>query len=121
MNDQDHTDHLIRAAHVIRHDLGRTDIEFLLVGGGDAYDSLHALRDSLGLRDAVRMTGFLPWPRIVEQLAPADICVQPDLPTDFNRHLTMNKLMEFMALGKATIAYDMTETRFSGGDAVDYI
>jgi glycosyltransferase involved in cell wall biosynthesis len=33
----------------------------------------------------------------------------------------MNKLMEYMALGKATIAYDMPETRRSGGDAVSYV
>jgi glycosyltransferase involved in cell wall biosynthesis len=33
----------------------------------------------------------------------------------------MNKLMEYMALGKPSIAFDMPETRFSGGDAVVYV
>ncbi len=121
MNPQDHLDHLIRAAHVVRHEQGRNDIEFLLIGSGDAWESLRALRDSLGLMEAVRMPGTLPWGEVMEQLGRADICVQPDPPTPFNRHLTMNKLMEYMALGKPAIAYDMPETRFSGGDAVTYI
>ncbi len=121
MNPQDHIDHLIQAAHVVRHDLGRTDIEFLLIGSGDAHAWLRELRDQLWLSDAVQMPGTLPWAEVIERLSAADICVQPDPPTPFNRHLTMNKLMEYMALGKPAIAYDMPETRFSGGDAVTYI
>jgi len=121
MNPQDHIDHLIRAAHILRHEMGRTDIRFLLIGSGDAYDSLRALRDSLGLHDTVEMPGTIEWAEVISGLTRADICVQPDPPTAFNRHLTMNKLMEYMALGKATIAYDMPETRRSGGDAVFYV
>jgi len=121
MNPQDHIDHLLRAAHILRHEMGRTDIRFLLIGSGDAYDSLRALRDSLGLHDAVEMPGTIDWSEVIKGLTRADICVQPDPPTAFNRHLTMNKLMEYMALGKATIAYDMPETRRSGGDAVSYV
>jgi glycosyltransferase involved in cell wall biosynthesis len=121
MNPQDHIDHLIRAAYVIRYEMEREDIEFLLIGSGDAHKSLRTLRDSLGLTDVVHMPGTLAWGDVIEQLGRADICVQPDPPTPFNRHLTMNKLMEYMALGKPAIAYDMPETRFSGGDAVMYI
>lgn len=67
------------------------------------------------------MPGTLPWQEVLATLAAVDICVQPDPPTAFNRHLTMNKLMEYMALSKPAIAYDMPETRFSGGDSVHYI
>ena len=121
MNPQDHIDHLIRAAHVVRHEMNRPDIRFLLIGSGDAYDSLRALRDELGLRDAVDMPGTIPWAQVIEGLSRTDICVQPDPPTAFNQHLTMNKLMEYMALGKATIAYDMPETRRSGGSSISYV
>jgi glycosyltransferase involved in cell wall biosynthesis len=121
MNPQDHVDHLVRAAQIVRGELRRDDIFFLLIGSGDAYESLRTLRDSFDLGSAVEMPGTLPWPEVVAQLGRADLCVQPDPPTRFNRHLTMNKLMEYMALGKAAIAYDMPETRFSGGDAVFYI
>jgi glycosyltransferase involved in cell wall biosynthesis len=121
MNPQDHLDNLLRAAKTVRQDFGRSDIGFLLIGQGDAYSDLLKLRDDLGLTEAVRMTGVLPWKRVLGCLAAVDICVQPDLPTPFNLHLTMNKLMEYMALGKPAIAYDMPETRASGGDAIFYI
>jgi glycosyltransferase involved in cell wall biosynthesis len=121
MNDQDHLDHLLEAARIVRLEAGRRDIAFLLIGSGDAYPKLLRLRDAMGLTDAVHMPGTLPWDEVLAGLSAVDICVQPDPPTAFNRHLTMNKLMEYMALGKATVAYDMPETRFSGGDAVRYV
>jgi glycosyltransferase involved in cell wall biosynthesis len=121
MNDQDHLDHLLEAARIVRLEAGRRDIAFLLIGSGDAYPELLRLRDAMGLTDAVHMPGTLPWDDVLAGLSAVDICVQPDPPTAFNRHLTMNKLMEYMALGKATVAYDMPETRISGGDAVMYV
>jgi glycosyltransferase involved in cell wall biosynthesis len=121
MNPQDHLDHLIAAARIIRMEACREDIEFILIGSGDAYPQLRGLRDSMGLSDCVSMPGTLPWNDVITLLSTADICVQPDPPTLFNRHLTMNKLMEYMALGKAVIAYDMPETRYSGGESVHYI
>jgi glycosyltransferase involved in cell wall biosynthesis len=121
INAQDHVDNLLDAARIIRYEMGRKDIGFILVGSGDAYPALLAQRDAMGLSTCVSMPGSLPWKEVVPKLSAADICVQPDLPTIFNRHLTMNKLMEYMAFGKATAAYDMTETRFSGADTVHYI
>ena len=76
----------------------------------------------LGLEGSDRNAGHCsPGHRCSRTLGGVDICVQPDPPTAFNRHLTMNKLMEYMALGKACIAYDMPETRFSGADAIHYV
>lgn len=121
MNPQDHLDNLLEVARIIRFDLQRDDIGFILIGSGDSYKSLLELRDAMGLRDSVRMPGTLPWQDVVGALSATDICVQPDLPTLFNVHLTMNKLMEYMALGKPTIAYDMTETRFTGADSIAYV
>jgi glycosyltransferase involved in cell wall biosynthesis len=121
MNPQDHLDNLLEAARIIRFEMQRNDIGFVLVGSGDAYPSLLAQRNAAGLQECVDMPGTVPWRTVLATLGAVDICVQPDPPTAFNRHLTMNKLMEYMALSKACIAYDMPETRFSGGDAVRYI
>jgi glycosyltransferase involved in cell wall biosynthesis len=121
MNPQDHLDFLLQAAKIVRDERGRRDIGFVLVGSGDAFPHLLKQRDELGLTEAVRMTGALPWREVLSTLGAADICVQPDPPTLFNQHLTMNKLMEYMALGKAVVAFDMPETRISGGDAVIYV
>lgn len=121
MNPQDHLDNLIEAARIIRYDWARQDIDFVLIGSGDAYPGLVSLRDQLKLSDVIEMPGTLPWEQVIATLQTTDICVQPDPPTVFNRNLTMNKLMEYMALGKAVIAYDMPETKVSGGAAIDYV
>lgn len=121
MNPQDHLDNLIEAARIIRFDMNREDIGFVLIGSGDAHPTLLAQRNAAGLEDAIEMPGTLPWTKVLATLGGVDMCVQPDPPTAFNRHLTMNKLMEYMALGKACIAYDMPETRFSGADTVHYV
>ena len=121
MNPQDRVDNLLEAARIVRQERSRKDIGFVLVGSGDAYQDLLEQRDSMGLSGSVLMPGTIPWRGVLEAFAAVDIAVQPDLPTPFNQHLTMNKLMEYMALGKAVIAYDMPETRVSGGDCIKYL
>ncbi len=121
MNPQDHLENFLEMARIIRFEHQREDIEFVMVGSGDSFPDLQRLRDALGLAQAVRMTGTIPWRQVLATLAAADICIQPDPPTAFNRHLTMNKLMEYMALGKAVVAFDLPETRVSGGDYVEYV
>jgi glycosyltransferase involved in cell wall biosynthesis len=49
-----------------------------------------------------------------------DICVQPDPSSPLNDVSTMNKIMEYMALKKPVVAFDLKETRVSGGDAALY-
>ena len=121
MNEQDHLNVFLEMARYIRYDLGRTDLGFVMIGSGDAFPDLVRLRDALGLQDSVVMTGRLPWAQVLAALAATDICVQPDLPSDFNRKSTMNKLMEYMALGRACVAFDMPETKVSGADTVVYV
>ena len=67
------------------------------------------------------MTGTIPWQQVLRTFAATDICVQPDLPDVLNSKLTMNKLMEYMAFGKPIVAFDMAETRISGGEAGVYV
>ncbi|MEO8603110.1 MAG: glycosyltransferase family 4 protein [bacterium] len=120
MNPQDGVDRFFAVARLIRHKHGRTDIGFVMVGGGDCFADLKRLRGELGLTDAVAMTGRLAWPEVLATLRATDICVQPDPPGRLNDRSTMNKLMDYMALGRAVVAYDLAETRVSGGDAVCY-
>ena len=60
MGPQDGVDIVFRAADVIVHELGRDDIAFTLIGSGDCFDELVALRDELGLDDYVEFTGRAP-------------------------------------------------------------
>jgi glycosyltransferase involved in cell wall biosynthesis len=46
--------------------------------------------------------------------------VNPDRPTAMNDKSTMNKIMEYMALGKPIVQYDLREGRFSAREASLY-
>ena len=121
MNPQDHLEKFMEMARIIRKEKGRTDIGFVMNGAGDSWEGLKQMRDEWGLTDAVLMPGRIPWENVLSNLAATDICVQPDPPTAFNRLLAHNKLMEYMAMGKACVAFDMEETRVSGDDCVVYV
>jgi glycosyltransferase involved in cell wall biosynthesis len=48
------------------------------------------------------------------------VCVNPDRANDMNDKSTMNKILEYMALGKPIVQFDLTEGRFSAGEASLY-
>ncbi len=53
-------------------------------------------------------------------LCTADICVNPDIANEMNDMSTMNKIMEYMALAKPIVQFDLTEGRVSAGRASLY-
>ena len=120
INLQDGVDHLLTAAKQIVLEQGRRDVRFVLVGGGAYQPELVKLSKQMGLDDCVTFTGRLPDHEMLETLCACDICVQPDPYNPLNDASTMNKVMEYMALGKPVIAYDLKETRFSCGNAAIY-
>jgi glycosyltransferase involved in cell wall biosynthesis len=120
MGHHDGIDHLLRAVHHLIHELGRSDVLCLLVGDGDAYAASCALAAELGIEDHVLFTGFVPYERIGELLGACDVCAVPDPSSPYNDRSTMIKVMEYMALAKPVVAYDLPETRVSAGTAAVY-
>jgi len=120
MGPQDGVDYVLRAADVIVHRLHRTDIAFTLIGKGDCYEELVALRDSLGLQGHVEFTGRAPDELVARILSSAEIGLSPDPKNPLNDVSTMNKTMEYMAFGLPTVAFDLHETRVSARDAAVY-
>ncbi|HZL85414.1 MAG TPA: glycosyltransferase family 4 protein [Candidatus Krumholzibacteria bacterium] len=118
---QDGVDLLLRAAHHVVHELGRRDVLFVLVGTGDAWDELRRLHAELDLGNQVVMTGRIPDQPMLEILATAEVCASPDPFNPLNDVSTMTKVMEFMALGKPMVSFDLKEARFSAGDAAVYV
>jgi glycosyltransferase involved in cell wall biosynthesis len=99
---------------------GRKDIHFGLVGGGTSLEELKRLSEELGIDDYVTFTGRVPDAEMLAMLNTADVCVNPDIANDMNDKSTMNKIMEYMALGKPIVQFDLTEGRFSAQDASLY-
>jgi glycosyltransferase involved in cell wall biosynthesis len=102
------------------HGMGRDDIAFTLVGSGDCYDELVALRDELGLEDYVEFTGRVPDDVVAAVLSTADVGLSPDPLNPLNDVSTMNKTLEYMAFELPVVAYDLKETRVSAGPAAVY-
>lgn len=121
MGPQDGVDIVVRAADEVINRAGRSDIAFTLIGSGDCYDDLVALRDELGLADHVEFTGRVPDEVVGEVMSTADIGLSPDPKNPLNDVSTMNKTMEYMAFGLAVVAFDLTETRVSAGEAASYV
>jgi len=120
MGEQEGIDLLLRSVRHIVHDLGRKDIQFGLVGGGTSLEDMKAYAVELGVADYVAFTGRVPDRELLEMLNTADVCVNPDLANEMNDKSTMNKIMEYMALGKPIVQFDLTEGRFSAQDASLY-
>ena len=50
-----------------------------------------------------------------------DLGVSCDQINSYNNHCTMNKVLEYMAFGKAQVMFDLKEGRASAGDAAFYV
>ena len=120
MNPQDGVDYLLMAARHIKDKEKRDDLFFIFVGAGDAHGELIRLCEEWNLTDICRFTGRLPDKKMLATLNACDICVQPDPSNPLNDASTMNKIMEYMALKKPVVAFDLPETRYSGGQAMLY-
>lgn len=119
MGPQDGVDYLLRTAAALQK-RGRNDIAYTLIGSGDSYDDLVRLADELGLGQDVLFTGRIPDDEVEAILSSADVCVGPDPKNPLNDVSTMNKIIEYMALGKPVAAFDLRETRCSAGDGALY-
>jgi glycosyltransferase involved in cell wall biosynthesis len=120
MGRQEGIDYLLRAAAHIVHELHRNDVQFGLVGGGTSLEDMKAYARELRIEEHVTFTGRVPDDVMLEVLNTADVCVNPDVANAMNDKSTMNKIMEYMALGKPIVQFDLTEGRFSAQDASLY-
>jgi glycosyltransferase involved in cell wall biosynthesis len=120
MGPQDGVDIAVRAAGIIVREFGRDDIAFTLIGSGDSYDELVALRDELNLQGHVEFTGRAPDELVTKIMSTASAGLSPDPKNPLNDVSTMNKTMEYMAFELPVVAFDLRETRVSAQDAAVY-
>jgi glycosyltransferase involved in cell wall biosynthesis len=58
----------------------------------------------------VTFHGYRPPEVFVPILAATHVCVSPDPPTPFNDVSTMTKVVEYLAIGRPVVAFDLVET-----------
>jgi glycosyltransferase involved in cell wall biosynthesis len=119
MSSQEGLDILMDVALHIKN-MGRHDVHFTCVGGGEGLAELKQIVQDKNLGDIVNFTGRIPDKELLEILSTADVCVNPDRPCEMNDVSTMIKIMEYMALGKPIVQFDLKEGRYSAQSASLY-
>jgi glycosyltransferase involved in cell wall biosynthesis len=117
---QEGIDLLLQAVAHVRHQFHRDDVQFAIVGDGTEVAALKVLSTELKVDDCVEFMGRLPDKALWEVLSTADVCVNPDRANEMNDKSTMNKILEYMALAKPIVQFDLTEGRVSAGEASLY-
>jgi glycosyltransferase involved in cell wall biosynthesis len=120
MGPQDGVDYAIRAMAHLRDELGRDDVHAVFVGSGDAFDDCVALSHQLGLDDMVEFTGRVSDDDLKAYLSTADVCLSPDPQNPLNDVSSMNKVVEYMAMGKPLVSFELHEARVTARDAALY-
>lgn len=117
---QEGMDLLAEAAQHLIHELGHTDVHFVIVGFGPELPEVERDVAEKGLSDYFTFTGALYGADLLAALNAVDIGVSPDPKNPMNDISTMNKIMEYMTLEKPSVQFELTEGRVSAGDAALY-
>lgn len=118
---QEGIDLLLASVQYLVQNKGRRDIHFTIVGGGPHLNEMVELSERLGLGKFVNFTGRVSDQELLEILSTAHVCVNPDTPNAMNDKSTMNKIMEYMAMGKPIVQFDLTEGRVSAQGSSVYV
>ena len=119
MGPQDGVDYALRSLAALR-DIRDDDWHAAFVGSGDCLDDMRALSRQLGLEGYVTFTGWRTGQDLLSYLSTADVGLAPDPHNPLNEVSTMNKILEYMAVGLPIVSFDLREARVSAGDAARY-
>jgi glycosyltransferase involved in cell wall biosynthesis len=111
INDQDGVDHVVEMAAHLKHDLGQTDFQCVIVGDGPALMSVKALAVDKQVTDVVTFTGYQSGADFLSALSTFDIGVIPDPLNPYNDKISMNKVFEYAAMGTPIAAFPLRETQ----------
>jgi glycosyltransferase involved in cell wall biosynthesis len=117
---QEGIDYLLRIIHYIVYKQNIENIHFCIVGSGPVLDEMKKYAHELDIDEFVTFMGRVSDGILLEILNTADICVNSDVVNEMNDKSTMNKIMEYMALGKPIVQFDLTEGKFTARDASLY-
>jgi glycosyltransferase involved in cell wall biosynthesis len=120
MGPQDGVDFALKSLAALRH-IRPDDWHAVFVGSGDCFDEMRALASRLGLDGRVTFTGRIPDDELLAYFSTADVALSPDPHNPLNDVSTMNKVLEYMAVGLPIVSFDLREARVSAGDAARYV
>jgi glycosyltransferase involved in cell wall biosynthesis len=120
MSIQDGVEYALYALQDLVYKRGHQDISLVLMGDGDNAPALRTLAHKLGLDEYVNFTGWIERKDVQRYLSMIDVGLTPDPQNGLNEYCTMLKTMEYMAMGRPVVSFDLQEARFSAQDASLY-
>lgn len=120
MGEQDGVPALIRAFHLLKTELGRSNFLGLMIGSGRSLAEVKNLVKELDLQDQVLFTGSIPFHTVPSHIASFDIGATPDLSNPYTDSCTTIKTMEYMAMGKPTVSFATKENQVTAMDSALY-
>ncbi len=114
INPQDGVEILLDVLNYLVNHLSEKNILCRIVGNGDSLEDLKTRAVELDLMDYLEFTGYIyEREKIKYYLETSDICVEPAPSSALNDHSTFIKIMEYMAVSKPIVAFDLKESRYS--------
>ncbi|PSB21086.1 glycosyltransferase WbuB [filamentous cyanobacterium CCP1] len=120
MGEPEGIDYLLESVRYLVHEQNRHDIQFMLIGSGPMFENLQNIAKELGVADYVEFTGRISDAELLARLSSCDVCVNPDKKMPYNDLSTMNKIMEYMAMGKPIVQFELLEGMRSAEGASVY-
>lgn len=120
MGVQDGVEYVLQALDELVNKRGRRDVGLVLMGDGDQLPVLKKLARDLKLDPYTNFAGWVAIKDMLRYLTVADIGLSPDPSNELNDRSTMLKTLEYMAMGKPVVAFDLPETHYSAQDAALY-
>lgn len=82
-------------------------IKLLILGKGDIWDTLQAIRQDHGLEDRIIMEPWVPYSEVPKYIMAADICILPAYKNEIMMNIVPIKMYEYMAAGKPVLATNL--------------
>jgi glycosyltransferase involved in cell wall biosynthesis len=109
---QDGLDNLVYTVEILVNRLNHKSILCIVSGDGESLQSIKELVLKLNLEAYFLFTGRVYEVDLRRYLSTADICLDSSPFNPLNDISSMVKIMEYMAVGKPVVCFDLTENRY---------
>jgi glycosyltransferase involved in cell wall biosynthesis len=118
ISEQDNVDHLVDALAVLQT---RRALRMVVAGSGSAFAAVKQRARASGVAGSFEWLGLVKErAQIAALVRAADVCVAPEIDSEFNRLATFVKIIEYMSAGAAVVAHRLPQTEALAGDTIRY-
>jgi glycosyltransferase involved in cell wall biosynthesis len=118
ISEQDNVDNLVDAVAVLQT---AGPLRVVVAGSGSALAAVRQRARERGVAQSFEWLGLVKdRARIASLVRAADVCVAPEIDSEFNRLATFVKIIEYMSAGAAVAAHRLPQTEALAGDTIRY-